>query len=78
MATPGRMKDMISGRLVDISKIDYCILDEADEMLNMGFMEDIKDILSNTPMKNPLGFFRNHAQRGSYNREKIHAQSSMK
>ncbi|MDC0008228.1 DEAD/DEAH box helicase [bacterium] len=49
VATPGRMKDMIGRRLVDISKIDYCILDEADEMLNMGFFEDIKDILSNTP-----------------------------
>ncbi|MDB2606666.1 DEAD/DEAH box helicase [Zobellia sp.] len=49
VATPGRMKDMISRGLVDITKIDYCILDEADEMLNMGFFEDIKDILSNTP-----------------------------
>jgi ATP-dependent RNA helicase DeaD len=49
VATPGRMKDMIGRGLVDISKIDYCILDEADEMLNMGFFEDIKDILSNTP-----------------------------
>ncbi|HEA22463.1 MAG TPA: DEAD/DEAH box helicase [Pricia antarctica] len=49
VATPGRMKDMIGRGLVDITKIDYCILDEADEMLNMGFYEDIKDILSNTP-----------------------------
>jgi ATP-dependent RNA helicase DeaD len=49
VATPGRMKDMINRKLVDISKIDYCVLDEADEMLNMGFFEDIKDILSNTP-----------------------------
>jgi len=49
VATPGRMKDMIGRQLVDISKIDYCILDEADEMLNMGFFEDIKDILSGTP-----------------------------
>ncbi|WP_430968016.1 DEAD/DEAH box helicase [Spongiimicrobium sp. 2-473A-2-J] len=49
VATPGRMKDMIGRGIVDISKIDYCILDEADEMLNMGFYEDIKDILSNTP-----------------------------
>ncbi len=49
VATPGRMKDMISRRLVDISKIEYCVLDEADEMLNMGFFEDIKDILSHTP-----------------------------
>ena len=49
VATPGRMKDMIKRRLVDISKIEYCVLDEADEMLNMGFFEDIKDILSHTP-----------------------------
>jgi len=49
VATPGRMKDMIGRGIIDISKIDYCILDEADEMLNMGFYEDIKDILSNTP-----------------------------
>ncbi|MBS9463861.1 DEAD/DEAH box helicase [Flagellimonas sp. 389] len=51
VATPGRMKDMIGRRMVDISKIDYCVLDEADEMLNMGFFEDIKDILSNTPQE---------------------------
>ena len=51
VATPGRMKDMIGRGMVDISKIDYCVLDEADEMLNMGFYEDIKDILSNTPQE---------------------------
>lgn len=49
VATPGRMKDMISRNLVDISKIEYSVLDEADEMLNMGFKEDITDILSHTP-----------------------------
>ena len=49
VATPGRMKDMISRRLVDISKIEFSVLDEADEMLNMGFYEDITDILSHTP-----------------------------
>jgi ATP-dependent RNA helicase DeaD len=43
------MKDMIKRRLVDISKIEYAVLDEADEMLNMGFFEDITDILSHTP-----------------------------
>ncbi len=57
VATPGRMKDMISRRLVDISKIDYCILDEADEMLNMGFFEDIQDILSNTPKEKSTWLF---------------------
>ena len=57
VATQGRMKDMIGRGLVDISKIDYCILDEADEMLNMGFMEDIKDILSNTPKEKSTWLF---------------------
>ncbi|MBU2904793.1 MULTISPECIES: DEAD/DEAH box helicase [Arenibacter] len=57
VATPGRMKDMIGRGLVDISKIDYCVLDEADEMLNMGFMEDIKDILSNTPKEKSTWLF---------------------
>lgn len=49
VATPGRMKDMINRNLVDISKIEFAVLDEADEMLNMGFYEDITDILSYTP-----------------------------
>jgi ATP-dependent RNA helicase DeaD len=49
VATPGRMQDMINRGLVNITQINYCILDEADEMLNMGFYEDIVSILSNTP-----------------------------
>ena len=51
VATPGRMKDMIGRGLVNINHIEYCVLDEADEMLNMGFYEDIKDILSHTPQE---------------------------
>ncbi|GGD59160.1 DEAD/DEAH box helicase [Muriicola marianensis] len=57
VATPGRMKDMIGRGMIDISKIDYCILDEADEMLNMGFYEDIKDILSTTPEEKSTWLF---------------------
>ncbi len=57
VGTPGRMKDMIGRGLVDISKIDYCILDEADEMLNMGFYEDIQDILANTPKEKSTWLF---------------------
>lgn len=57
VATPGRMKDMISRRMVDISKIQYCVLDEADEMLNMGFYEDIKEILSHTPKEKNTWLF---------------------
>ena len=57
VATPGRMKDMINRQLVDISKIDYAVLDEADEMLNMGFFEDIKSILSHTPEQKSTWLF---------------------
>lgn len=49
VATPGRMQDMINRGLVNIKNINYCVLDEADEMLNMGFYEDIVSILSDTP-----------------------------
>jgi ATP-dependent RNA helicase DeaD len=48
-ATPGRMLDMIKRRYIDISKVRYLVLDEADEMLNMGFQEDLDSILQHTP-----------------------------
>ncbi|MUP47107.1 DEAD/DEAH box helicase [Gramella sp. BOM4] len=57
VATPGRMQDMIRRNLADISNIDYCVLDEADEMLNMGFYEDIKSILSHTPKEKKTWLF---------------------
>jgi len=49
VATPGRLIDLLSRKVVNLSTIRYVILDEADEMLNMGFKEDIDEILSTTP-----------------------------
>ena len=49
VATPGRMQDMLRRGMINLSKVEYCVLDEADEMLNMGFYEDITSILANTP-----------------------------
>jgi ATP-dependent RNA helicase DeaD len=49
VATPGRMLDIIGRKAIDFSSVKYVVLDEADEMLNMGFQEDINDILSTTP-----------------------------
>ena len=57
VATPGRMQDMVNRGLVDISAIQYCVLDEADEMLNMGFYEDITEILSHTPAEKSTWLF---------------------
>ncbi len=44
--TPGRMKDMIERRFIDISKFNNVVLDEVDRMLDMGFVKDIKQVLS--------------------------------
>lgn len=49
IATPGRMIDLLNRKALLIDKIRYVVLDEADEMLNMGFKEDIDEILSHTP-----------------------------
>lgn len=49
VATPGRLNDMIDRRRVNLSNVRYAVLDEADEMLNMGFKEDLDTILSQTP-----------------------------
>ena len=57
VATPGRMQDMQRRKIVNISKIDYCVLDEADEMLNMGFYEDITKILSKAPKQKNTWLF---------------------
>lgn len=56
-ATPGRLLDMIKRKKVDLSKVETVVLDEADEMLNMGFREDLEAILEKTPAsKNTLLF----------------------
>lgn len=57
VATPGRMLDMLKRKYVNISKIDFCVLDEADEMLNMGFYNDIKSILAKTPKSKKTWLF---------------------
>ena len=49
VATPGRLIDLIDRKALDLGKIKILVLDEADEMLNMGFKEDIDYILENTP-----------------------------
>ncbi len=49
VATPGRLKDFISDSTISLSKVRYLVLDEADRMLDAGFSEDIKEILSTTP-----------------------------
>ena len=49
VATPGRLIDLINRGKVDLSEVRFLVLDEADEMLNMGFQEDIETILKEVP-----------------------------
>ncbi len=51
VATPGRLKDLLSRKAVDLSRINYVVFDEADEMLQMGFQDDLTAILAYTPKK---------------------------
>jgi ATP-dependent RNA helicase RhlB len=51
ICTPGRLIDFMKKRLVDLSKVEILIIDEADRMLDMGFIPDVKRIVGSTPPK---------------------------
>ena len=57
VATPGRLIDLIERKAIDLERIRYVVLDEADEMLNMGFQDDIEFILQNTPKREATWLF---------------------
>ena len=57
VATPGRLLDLISQGYVSLRDIDYFVLDEADQMLDMGFIHDIRKLLTKLPSKRQSLFF---------------------
>lgn len=57
VATPGRLIDVIERKAIDLTHIHYVVLDEADEMLNMGFREDIEYVLQHTPERQSIWLF---------------------
>ncbi len=57
VGTPGRMLDLIRRNVLDLSHVSYLVLDEADEMLKMGFIEDVEAILSATPTTRQTALF---------------------
>lgn len=57
VATPGRLLDLVNQRHIDLSKIEILVLDEADRMLDMGFVNDIKKVLRLVPQKRQTLFF---------------------
>src|ERR1700761_1702228 len=57
VATPGRLIDLIERKAINLEQIKYVVLDEADEMLDMGFQDDIEFILQNTPQREATWLF---------------------
>jgi ATP-dependent RNA helicase DeaD len=57
VATPGRLIDLIERKAIDLQKVKYVVLDEADEMLNMGFRDDIDFVLKNTVLRESIWLF---------------------
>jgi ATP-dependent RNA helicase DeaD len=57
VATPGRLIDLIERKAIDLEKVKYVVLDEADEMLNMGFRDDIDFVLKNTINRESIWLF---------------------
>lgn len=57
VATPGRLIDLINQGLVSLSSIEYLVLDEADRMLDMGFVHDVKRIIAKLPTQRQTLFF---------------------
>src|SRR6201997_2901655 len=57
VGTPGRIIDHLERGTLDLSRVDYLVLDEADEMLTMGFAEDVERILSETPEYKQVALF---------------------
>ncbi|RYG31310.1 MAG: DEAD/DEAH box helicase, partial [Chitinophagaceae bacterium] len=57
VATPGRLIDLIERKAIDLEKVKYVVLDEADEMLNMGFRDDIDFVLKNTVNRESIWLF---------------------
>lgn len=57
VATPGRLIDLINRKTVDLEKVKYVVLDEADEMLNMGFLDSIDEILAKVPEERSMLLF---------------------
>jgi ATP-dependent RNA helicase RhlE len=57
IATPGRLMDLMNQRRVDLNKVEFLVLDEADRMLDMGFLKDVKKIASALPVERHSLFF---------------------
>jgi ATP-dependent RNA helicase RhlE len=57
VATPGRLLDLINQRFIDLRQLEFFVLDEADRMLDMGFIHDVKKIIALLPQKRQTMFF---------------------
>ena len=57
VATPGRLLDLVQGNALKLAHVEFLVLDEADRMLDMGFINDIRKIVAKLPIKRQTMFF---------------------
>lgn len=57
VGTPGRLIDLLKKKLLDLSQVKFVVLDEADEMLEMGFIEDVETIFKSIPVERQIALF---------------------
>ena len=65
-ATPGRLLDLAGQGLLDLSKVEIFVLDEADRMLDMGFIHDVRKVIRLLPQKKQTMFFLRHPPPGDF------------
>lgn len=63
VGTPGRIIDHLNRGTLDISNIEYLIIDEADEMLDMGFIEDVEFIISKPTKRKSTNVFSDYSSK---------------
>ena len=85
VGTPGRLLDHLNRKTIDLSQLNTLVLDEADEMLRMGFIDDVEAILENTPKSRQVALFsatmpgpiRSVAEKYLHNPQEIRIQSAI-
>jgi len=64
IATPGRLLDLMNQGFISLRDVKYAVLDEADQMLDMGFIHDIKKIIAKTTFQSTIPFLLRHHATG--------------
>jgi len=75
IATPGRLLDHLRRETIELSQVSMLVLDEADQMLHMGFLPEVEEIVESIDKQTDDVIFSHHAKRSSFTSQTIHEKS---